>query len=451
MAKPKRQYRCSECGAITLQWAGQCGDCGSWNTLEEAQLESATTKKRPQGLTQAGNKLSLLTEINLEQTIRRSTGIDELDRVLGGGLVDGAVILLGGDPGIGKSTLLLQALAKLSPERRCLYVSGEESLQQISLRAQRLRLRVPDLKLMTETCVERIVDMAKEEAPQVVVIDSIQTMYTEELGSAPGSVAQVRESAAQLVRYAKSNDVAVLIVGHVTKEGALAGPRVLEHMVDTVLYFEGDAGDRYRVIRAVKNRFGAVNELGVFAMLDSGLKPVSNPSAIFLSRHEKPIPGSIITVTMEGTRPLLVEVQALVDESSLSQPRRVTLGLDQNRLAMLIAVMHRHAALALFNQDVFVNVVGGVRVNETAADLAVMLATLSSYRDRPLSPQRIAFGEIGLAGEIRPVPNGQERLRAAAKHGFKQAIIPQANRPKDPPRDMEIIAVQHVKEVLDYC
>jgi DNA repair protein RadA/Sms len=451
MAKPKRQYRCEECGAITLQWAGQCSDCGAWNTLQEARPDSAAGRKPAKGLTQT-SKPSRLSEVSSDQPLRRPTGIDELDRVLGGGLVEGAVILLGGDPGIGKSTLLLQALAKLSPERRCLYVSGEESLQQISLRAQRLRIEVPDLKLMTETCVERIVELAQEESPQVLVIDSIQTMYTEELASAPGSVAQVRESAAQLVRYAKSNGIAVMIVGHVTKEGALAGPRVLEHMVDTVLYFEGDAGDRYRMIRAVKNRFGAVNELGVFAMLESGLKPVSNPSAIFLSRHEKPIPGSVITVTLEGTRPLLVEVQALVDESPFSQPRRVTLGLDQNRLAMLIAVMHRHASLALYNQDVFVNVVGGVRVNEPAADLAVMLAILSSFRDRPLPPQRVVFGEIGLAGEIRPVPNGQERLRAAAKHGFKQALIPLANRPKVPPGgDMEVIAVQHVNEVLEYC
>jgi DNA repair protein RadA/Sms len=451
MAKPKRQYRCDECGAVTLQWAGQCSDCGAWNTLQETRPDSATGRKPAKGLTQT-SKPARLSEVRLGgEPLRRATGIDELDRVLGGGLVEGAVILLGGDPGIGKSTLLLQAVAKLSPERHCLYVSGEESLQQISLRAQRLHIEVPDLKLMTETCVERIIELAQEESPQVLVIDSIQTMYTEELGSAPGSVAQVRESAAQLVRYAKSNSVSVMIVGHVTKEGALAGPRVLEHMVDTVLYFEGDAGDRYRMIRAVKNRFGAVNELGVFAMLDGGLKPVSNPSAIFLSRHEKPIPGSVITVTQEGSRPLLVEVQALVDESPFGQPRRVTLGLDQNRLAMLIAVMHRHAALALYNQDVFVNIVGGVRVNETAADLAVMLAVLSSFRDRPLSQQRVVFGEIGLAGEIRPVPNGQERLRAAAKHGFKQALIPLANRPKEPPGNLEIIAVQHVNEVLDYC
>ena len=343
MTKTKRQYICSECGTITLQWAGQCSDCGRWNTLQEARQQSpAAGKKR---LTQAA-KPARLSEIASEKTIRHSTGINELDRVLGGGLVEGSVVLLGGDPGIGKSTLLLQALAKLALKRRCLYVSGEESLQQISLRAQRLQIEAPDLKLMTETCIERIIELKQDETPQVMAIDSIQTMYAEELGSPPGSVAQVRETAAQMVRYAKKQGIAVLIVGHVTKEGAIAGPRVLEHMVDTVLYFEGDSGERYRVIRAVKNRFGAVNELGVFAMLDGGLKAVSNPSSIFLSRHETPISGSVITVTQEGTRPLLVEVQALVDESPLSQPRRVTLGLEQNRLAMLIAVMHRHAGLA---------------------------------------------------------------------------------------------------------
>ncbi len=448
MGKTKRQYICSECGTVTPQWAGQCGDCGRWNTLQETSRENSAAGNK--GLTQA-TKPARLSEIATEKTLRYSTGINELDRVLGGGLVEGSVVLLGGDPGIGKSTLLLQALANLASKQRCLYVSGEESLQQISLRAKRLQIEVPDLKLITETSIERIVELKQGEMPQVMVIDSIQTMYTEELGSPPGSVAQVRETAAQLVRYAKGNGIAVLIVGHVTKEGAIAGPRVLEHMVDTVLYFEGDSGERFRVIRAVKNRFGAVNELGVFAMLDGGLKAVSNPSSIFLSRHETPISGSVITVTQEGTRPLLVEVQALVDESPLSQPRRVTLGLEQNRLAMLIAVMHRHAGLALHNQDVFVNVVGGVRVSETAADLAVMLSTLSSFRDRPVPSDIVAFGEIGLAGEIRPVPNGQERLRAAAKHGFKQAIIPQANRPRQTIENLRVTVIKNVKELLDYC
>lgn len=448
MGKTKRQYICSECGTVTPQWAGQCGDCGRWNTLQETSRENSAAGNK--GLTQA-TKPARLSEIATEKTLRYSTGINELDRVLGGGLVEGSVVLLGGDPGIGKSTLLLQALANLASKQRCLYVSGEESLQQISLRAKRLQIEVPDLKLITETSIERIVELKQGEMPQVMVIDSIQTMYTEELGSPPGSVAQVRETAAQLVRYAKGNGIAVLIVGHVTKEGAIAGPRVLEHMVDTVLYFEGDSGERFRIIRAVKNRFGAVNELGVFAMLDGGLKAVSNPSSIFLSRHETPISGSVITVTQEGTRPLLVEVQALVDESPLSQPRRVTLGLEQNRLAMLIAVMHRHAGLALHNQDVFVNVVGGVRVSETAADLAVMLSTLSSFRDRPVPSDIVAFGEIGLAGEIRPVPNGQERLRAAAKHGFKQAIIPQANRPRQTIENLRVTVIKNVKELLDYC
>jgi DNA repair protein RadA/Sms len=377
-------------------------------------------------------------------------GIQELERVLGGGLVAGSVVLIGGDPGIGKSTLLLQALATFSDRLKVLYVTGEESPEQVSLRSRRLEIDVDTVRILAETRVERILDHARSEVPQVMVIDSIQTLYTEVLQSAPGSVGQVRESAAQLVRFAKQTGVALFLVGHVTKEGALAGPRVLEHMVDTVLYFEGDCGGRYRIVRAVKNRFGAVNELGVFAMTDKGLKEVRNPSSIFLSRHEQPVAGSVIMVTMEGTRPLLVEVQALVDDSQLSSPRRVTLGLEQNRLAMLLAVQHRHGGVQMSDQDVFVNVVGGVRVSETAADLPVLLAVLSSFRDRTLPNDLIVFGELGLAGEIRPVPNGQDRLREAAKLGFRHALVPSANAPKGGMDGLRIQAVSRYSEVLDW-
>jgi DNA repair protein RadA/Sms len=388
--------------------------------------------------------------------MRTPTNISELDRVLGGGLVHGSVTLIGGDPGIGKSTLLTQTLASLSQSLPCLYVTGEESLQQISMRAHRLGLEDRGLNLLSETCVENIITLASEtlankQGPKVIVIDSIQTIYTEALQSAPGAVAQVRESAAQLVRFAKQTGTALFLVGHVTKEGTLAGPRVLEHMVDTVLYFEGDPGERYRMIRAIKNRFGAVNELGIFAMTEEGLKTVSNPSAIFLSRHEIPVAGSIITVTREGSRPLLIELQALVDESHSHNPRRVCLGLDPNRLNMLLAVMHRHAGIAMFDQDVFINIVGGVRLTETSADTAIILAALSSFRDKPLPNDAFTFGEVGLAGEIRPVPNGQERLREAAKHGFKTAIIPKANLPRkgETIEGLNIIAVQRVSELID--
>jgi DNA repair protein RadA/Sms len=365
--------------------------------------------------------------------------------------VHGSVTLIGGDPGIGKSTLLTQTMAALADSLPCLYVTGEESLQQVSLRARRLGLAERGLNLLSATCVENIIALAARQKPRVMVIDSIQTIYTETLSSAPGAVGQVRESAAQLVRFAKQTGTALFLVGHVTKEGTLAGPRVLEHMVDTVLYFEGDSGERYRMIRAVKNRFGAVNELGVFAMTDGGLKPVNNPSAIFLSRHDEPVPGSIITVIREGSRPLLIEVQALVDESHSSNPRRICLGLDANRLNMLLAVMHRHGGIALFDQDVFVNVVGGVRVTETGADTALLLAALSSFRNRPLPVDLITFGEIGLAGEIRPVPNGQERLREAAKHGFKHAIVPKANMPKknEAIEGLQITPVQRVSELME--
>ncbi len=389
-----------------------------------------------------------LSEIDATQEVQSSTGIGEMDRVLGGGLVQGSVVLIGGDPGIGKSTLLLQVMAKLSNELPVLYVSGEESARQISLRAHRLEVDVSQLNLLTETQAEQILSSAQKIAPKVLVVDSIQTIYTEELQSAPGSVAQVRESTARLVRYAKQTGTAIFLVGHVTKEGNLAGPRVLEHMVDTVLYFEGESGSRYRVIRSIKNRFGAVNELGVFAMTELGLKEIANPSAIFLSRHPQPVPGTITLVTREGTRPLLVELQALVDESHLANPRRVTIGLEQNRLAMLLAVLHRHGGIASYDQDVFVNVVGGVRVSEPAADLAVILSIISSLQSRPIAEGTIVFGEIGLVGEVRPIPGGEERLREAVKHGFTRAIIPKSNRPRKPIDGLDIIAVERLSEAL---
>jgi len=451
MAKVKMLYVCSSCGSSQSKWAGQCTDCGEWNTMMES-VPQATGNRA--GLTPgitADIRIQSLDEVQLETQERTKTGIGELDRVLGGGLVHGSVTLIGGDPGIGKSTLLTQTMAALAGSLPCLYVTGEESLQQVSLRARRLGLTDRGLKLLSATCVENIIALAAKQKPRVMVIDSIQTIYTEALSSAPGAVGQVRESAAQLVRFAKQTGTALFLVGHVTKEGTLAGPRMLEHMVDTVLYFEGDSGDRYRMIRAVKNRFGAVNELGVFAMTDGGLKPVNNPSAIFLSRHDEPVPGSIITVIREGSRPLLIEVQALVDESHSPNPRRICLGLDANRLNMLLAVMHRHGGIALFDQDVFVNVVGGVRVTETGADTALLLAALSSFRNRPLPTDLITFGEIGLAGEIRPVPNGQERLREAAKHGFKHAIVPRANMPKkgEAIEGLNITPVQRVSELMD--
>lgn len=389
-----------------------------------------------------------MSEVSLGEKIRTSSGLRELDRVLGGGLVQGSVILIGGDPGIGKSTLLLQTLAAIQ-QLKSLYVSGEESVEQITLRARRLNLDETGFRLLAETGIESILETARIEKPQLMVIDSIQTLFTERIQSAPGSVAQVRECAARLVGFAKQTNTAVFVVGHVTKEGALAGPRVLEHMVDSVLYFEGDSGSRYRILRAVKNRFGAVNELGVFAMTEMGLKGVSNPSSLFLSRHETPVSGSTIMVTLEGTRPLLVEIQALVDESHLANPRRIAVGLEQHRLAMLLAVLHKHGNIPMYDQDVFVNVVGGIRVTETGADLPVLLATLSSFRNKPLPADLAVFGEVGLAGEIRPVPNGLERLQEAIKHGFKRAIIPKANTPKKPDGRMDLLPAQRLLDVLD--
>jgi len=453
MAKSSVMYQCSDCGAQSPKWAGQCNDCGAWNTLSEALSVVPASGKAARFAGYAGETRPLVQQLgNVQpgQESRIPVGMEELDRVLGGGLVAGSVVLIGGDPGIGKSTLLLQALATFSARLKALYVTGEESPEQVALRSKRLGVSADEVHLLAETSVERILEHARNETPQVMVIDSIQTLYTEILQSAPGSVSQVRESAAQLVRFAKQSGTALLLVGHVTKEGTLAGPRVLEHMVDTVLYFEGDSGGRYRIIRAIKNRFGAVNELGVFAMTGKGLKQIRNPSSIFLSRHEQPVAGSVIMVTMEGTRPLLLEVQALVDDSQLANPRRVTLGPEQNRLAMLLAVQHRHGGVLMSDQDVFVNVVGGVRVSETAADLPVLLAVLSSFRDQTLPNDLIVFGEVGLAGEIRPVPNGQERLREAAKLGFKRALIPAANAPKAGVDGLEIHAVTRYADVLDW-
>ncbi len=451
MSKSKTRYVCRECGASFPKWAGQCVDCKAWNTLHEEAVLSGSTPAAPRFVNYSGESaasIRLLSEVSSGATERANTGLPELDRVLGGGLVQGSVVLIGGDPGIGKSTLLIQALASMSAQMDSLYVSGEESAEQISMRARRLELPVDKLQLLTETEVERILQAASVQRPQVMVMDSIQTFYSGQLQSAPGSVAQVRESAAQLVRFAKQTGTSLFLVGHVTKEGALAGPRVLEHMVDTVLYFEGEAGSQIRLVRAIKNRFGAVNELGVFAMTDKGLRQVSNPSAIFLSRHESEVSGSAILVTREGTRPLLVEVQALVDQSHLGNPRRVALGMEQNRLSMLLAVLHRHGGIGMFDQDVFLNVVGGVRITETAVDLPVLLAILSSFRDRPLPKGLAAFGEVGLAGEIRPVPSGADRVQEAAKHGFSRILLPAGNRPRKPVQGIEVIPVQRLAEAL---
>lgn len=451
MAKPKSAYVCQSCGAQSPKWAGQCGDCGAWNTLVETAAIALPRSARGGGIAglAGASGVQLLESVAAEDAPRVSTELSEMDRVLGGGIVSGSVILIGGDPGIGKSTLLLQVLAGVQARLKTLYITGEESLTQVHLRAKRLGLPRLDLPVLAETSVERILNVLAQEKPGLVVLDSIQTLYTESLDSAPGSVSQLRETAAQVVRYAKHSGCAVILVGHVTKEGAIAGPRVLEHMVDTVLYFEQDVGSRYRIVRAVKNRFGAVNELGVFAMTDAGLKEVSNPSALFLSRHDQPVPGSVITVTRQGSRPLLVEVQALVDAAPFGNPRRVTLGLESNRLHMLLAVLHRHAGIALGDQDVFVNVVGGMKISETAADLPLLVAALSSFRGRPVPTDTVIIGEVGLAGEIRPVPNGEERLQEAAKHGFKRAIVPEANKPRKSTKlELEVQAVARLEQAL---
>ncbi|MDH7454237.1 DNA repair protein RadA [Luteimonas composti] len=455
MAKARTAYVCNECGADFSKWQGQCGACGAWDTLSEIVVESAASVKSPAARRSgwAGKvdppRVTALKDVEQGAEARVSTGIGEFDRVLGGGLVAGAVVLVGGDPGIGKSTLLLQAVASMAASLPGLYVTGEESLAQVAGRASRLGLPLEGLNALAETGIERILEQAAQLRPRIIVADSVQTLWTESLTAAPGSVSQVRESAARLVRYAKETGTAVFLVGHVTKEGGIAGPRVLEHMVDAVLYFEGDSGSRFRVLRAFKNRFGAVNELGVFAMGDRGLKEVPNPSAIFLSGSARQ-PGSCVMVTREGTRPLLVEVQALVDSSPLSNPRRVAVGLEGNRMAMLLAVLHRHGGVATGDQDVFVNVVGGIRVQETAADLPVLLSVLSSLRDAPLPDKTIAFGEVGLSGEIRPVPNGEERLKEAATHGFLRAIVPRANAPKAGSyKGMQVIAVDRLADALE--
>ena len=445
MAKPKTIYSCTECGATNPKWQGQCPGCNAWNTLVESVAETLG-KHRFEALAPAA-RLQNLAEIEAREADRIATGIGEFDRALGGGLVGGGVVLIGGDPGIGKSTLLLQALAHLAQTQRVLYVTGEESGQQVALRARRLNLDATNLPLMAEINLERILATLQAEKPQVAVIDSIQTLWSDQLSSAPGSVAQVRECAAQLTRLAKQAGITVILVGHVTKEGALAGPRVLEHVVDTVLYFEGDTHSSFRLVRAVKNRFGAVNELGVFAMTETGLKGVSNPSAMFLSQHGQEVAGSCVLVTQEGTRPLLVEIQALVDTAH-GNPRRLTVGLDAQRLAMLLAVLHRHAGIVCFDQDVFVNAVGGVKIGEPAGDLAVLMAITSSLKNKPLPEKLIVFGEVGLAGEIRPAPRGQERLREAAKLGFTRALIPEANKPRQPIPGLEVIAVRRVEEAV---
>ena len=446
MAKAKTAYACTECGGQTSKWQGQCPHCGVWNTLVETI--AATPASRFQALAGGASVVRALSSVEAGDNPRAPTGIEEFDRVLGGGLVPGGVILLGGDPGIGKSTLLLQAMASIGVSRRALYVTGEESADQIALRAQRLGLINAAVELLAEVQLEAIVGAIRTQRPDVVVIDSIQTVYTEALESAPGSVAQVRECAAQLTRLAKQTAITIILVGHVTKEGAIAGPRVLEHIVDTVLYFEGDTHSSFRLVRAIKNRFGAANELGVFAMTERGLKGVANPSALFLSQHGKAVPGSCVLATLEGSRPLLVEVQALVDPVQGALARRVAVGLDPQRLALLLAVLHRHGGVETAGQDVFVNAVGGVRIGEPAADLAISMAIYSSFKNIALDSKSLVFGEVGLAGEIRPVQRGQERLREAAKLGFHRAIIPAANKPKQRIDGMEIVAVERIDEAL---
>jgi DNA repair protein RadA/Sms len=456
MAKEKTQFGCSECGGTSPKWLGKCPHCGAWNTLQETRAEGGAAHRYPSlGGTQP---VATLSDIVVAEVARRPTGQDELDRVLGGGVVGGGVVLIGGDPGIGKSTLLLQAADSLSRQPGSdaaqaapfgvLYISGEESAAQVALRARRLGLDGRRVRVLAEISLEKILSTLQAEAPDFCVIDSIQTLYSEQLSSAPGSVAQVRECAAQLTRHAKTAGMSLVLVGHVTKDGTLAGPRVLEHIVDTVLYFEGDTHSSFRLVRAIKNRFGAVNEIGVFAMTEKGLKGVANPSAIFLSTHGEPVPGSCVLVTLEGTRPLLVEIQALVDSGGPS-PRRLSVGLERDRLAMLLAVLHRHAGVSCMDQDVFVNAVGGVRISEPAADLAVLLAIHGSLRGKALPRGFIAFGEVGLAGEVRPAPRGQERLKEAAKLGFSVAVMPRANAPKRPIEGLTVHAVERIEEAIE--
>ncbi len=450
-SKQKTTYQCRECSARTSKWAGQCQDCGGWNTLEESSQPSSAAVTRFSGYAgdTSSSAVEILSDVKAGVVERRKSGLNELDRVLGGGIVPGSAILIGGDPGIGKSTLLLQALANLSRDVNALYVSGEESAQQVSMRATRLSLSVDKVQILCEISLETILATAEKLSAKILVIDSIQTVFSEQLQSVPGSVGQVRECAARLVRFAKRTNTTIFLVGHVTKEGAIAGPRVLEHMVDSVLYFEGDSASRFRVIRAIKNRFGAVNELGIFAMTEKGLREVSNPSAIFLSRHEQDVPGSVVMVSREGSRPLLVEVQALVDDSGQGQAKRITVGMDQNRLAMLLAILNRHGSCSLLDQDVFVNIVGGLRVMETGGDLAVVAALLSSFKGKNIAKDWVVFGELGLSGEVRPVPNGEERLREAVKHGFNVALAPKGNIPKGGVKGLKIYPMSMLSDALE--
>lgn len=453
MAKTKTAYVCNDCGADYAKWQGQCTECGAWNTVSEVRLGSVSkisAGRAKQGYAGAlSNKPTPLAEVDLAELPRLSSGMEEFDRVLGGGFVPGSVVLIGGHPGAGKSTVLLQTLCELAQKYTALYVTGEESLQQVAMRAQRLRLPTANLQMLSATDVDAIIAAAAELKPKLMVVDSIQVMHQSEVASAPGSVSQVRECAAELTRFAKHSNTVLIMVGHVTKDGSLAGPKVLEHIIDCSIMLEGSHDSRFRTLRGTKNRFGAVNELGVFAMTEQGLKEVSNPSAIFLQRSEDIASGSVVMATWEGTRPLLVEIQALVDSSSLGNPRRVAVGLEQNRLAMLLAVLHRHGGLMVGDQDVFVNVVGGVKIMETSADLALLLALVSSFRDRPLARDLVVFGEVGLAGEIRPVPGGQERLREAAKHGFKRAVVPIGNAPRDALKGMEVVGVKNLMQALE--
>ncbi|EMQ2846130.1 DNA repair protein RadA [Proteus mirabilis] len=454
MAKAaKRAFVCNECGADYPRWQGQCSACHAWNTITEVRLAAIPSARNDRFSGFAGDakgisRVQKLSEISLEALPRFSTGFKEFDRVLGGGVVPGSAILIGGNPGAGKSTLLLQTMCRLAAEMKTLYVTGEESLQQVAMRAHRLGLPTTELNMLSETSIEQICLIAAQEQPKLMVIDSIQVMHMADIQSSPGSVAQVRETAAYLTRFAKTNDIAIIMVGHVTKDGTLAGPKVLEHCIDCSVMLDGETDSRFRTLRSHKNRFGAVNELGVFAMTEQGLREVSNPSAIFLSRGDEVTSGSSVMVVWEGTRPLLVEIQALVDHSMLSNPRRVAVGLEQNRLAILLAVLHRHGGLQMSDQDVFVNVVGGVKVTETSADLALLLSLVSSFRNRPLPRDLVIFGEVGLAGEIRPVPSGQERIAEAAKHGFKRAIVPNANMPKKNPPDMKVYGVKKLSDAL---
>ncbi len=454
MAKKKTAYVCNDCGSEHAKWQGQCTDCGAWNTLQEFVVSSSKTPSRDASYAgyagAAGSQgIQRLADVDLAEVPRISSGMLEFDRVLGGGLVPGSAILIGGHPGAGKSTLLLQTMCTLAGNMPALYVTGEESLQQVAMRAKRLGLPTDQLNMLSETSVERLLNTLQQHKPKIVVIDSIQVMHVEGVESAPGSVSQVRESAAALTRYAKQTNTVLLLVGHVTKDGTLAGPKVLEHMIDCSIMLEGSGDSRFRTLRGIKNRFGAINELGVFAMLDSGLKEVKNPSSIFLSRSEEPAAGSVVMVIWEGTRPLLVEIQALVDDSHFGHPKRVAVGLDQNRMNLLLAALHRHGGVHLGDQDVYINVVGGVKVGETAADLALLLSALSSFRNQPLPQELIVFGEVGLSGEIRPVPSGQERIKEAAKHGFTRAIVPKANVPRQAIPGMTIIGVDKLQEAIN--